>query len=184
MKPLPRQDLDHVLVHTAGLWEALRGRRLFVTGGTGFFGIWLAETFLHANERLGLGAEALLLSRDPGGFLRRAPHLAGRAGLDFHEGDMGSFAFPRGGFAHVIHAATETQRKHEPLEIFERNVEGTRRVLEFARRAGAVRLLFTSSGAVYGRQPSGLALVPEDHPGAPSPTDADAAYGNAKRAAE
>jgi dTDP-glucose 4,6-dehydratase len=184
MRPLHPQDLDHVLKHTAGLWEALRGRRLFITGGTGFFGIWLAESFLHANERLDLGAKALLLSRDPGGFLRRAPHLAGRTAIAFLEGDMGRFAFPRGTFACVVHAATETVRGQDPLEIFERNVDGTRRVLEFARRAGAARLLFTSSGAVYGRQPPDLPLLSEDHPGAPPTMDVAAAYGNSKRFSE
>ncbi len=184
VKPIAEQDLDHVLGHTAGLWDALRGRRLFLSGGTGFFGIWLVESFLHANERLGLGAEALVLSRDPRAFLGRAPHLANRRGLDFQEGDTDGFPFPDGEFACVIHAATEPETGLDPLEVFERNVGATRRMLEFTRRAGARRLLFTSSGAVYGRQPPELRLVPEDYAGAPPTTDAATAYGQSKRVSE
>ena len=183
-QPIGSRDLEHVFTHTAGLWEALRGRRLLISGGTGFFGIWLVESFLHANERLGLEAEALVLSRDPEAFLARTPHLAGRSGLALLRGDMGGFAFPPGEFAAVIHAATEPERGLDPLEIFERNVKGTGRLLEFAARAGAGRFLFTSSGAVYGRQPPELTLAPEDYAGAPRPVETETAYGQSKRVSE
>ncbi len=62
------QDLDELLAHTQGLWEPLRGARLFITGGTGFFGAWLLESFAWANDRHGLAASALVLSRDPARF--------------------------------------------------------------------------------------------------------------------
>jgi dTDP-glucose 4,6-dehydratase len=57
-------------------------------------------------------------------------------------------------------------------------------VLEFAASHGTRKLLFVSSGAVYGRQPSGMTHVPEDYSGAPDPTDPGSAYGEGKRAAE
>src|SRR5580658_3413790 len=100
-------DLDHVLNHTAGLWDDLRGQRLFMTGGTGFFGCWLLESFAWANERLALGAEAWVLTRNVEAFARTAPHLARRPDIRFHPGDVREFAFPAGSFSHVIHAVNE-----------------------------------------------------------------------------
>ena len=42
----------------------------------------------------------------------------------------------------------------------------------------------TSSGAVYGRQPSELTHIPEDYPGSFDPTDTRSGYGQAKRVSE
>lgn len=180
-------DLDHVLGHTRSLWEDLRGERLFITGGTGFFGCWLLESFLWADERLDLGASATVLTRSPAAFLRKAPHLASHPAVHLHVGDIRSFDFPGGTFSHVIHAATEASgrmNRKRPLEMFDTIVEGTRHTLEFARAAGARRLLLTSSGAVYGPQTPDFTQVPEDYLGGPDTTDPVSAYGEGKRAAE
>jgi dTDP-glucose 4,6-dehydratase len=44
--------------------------------------------------------------------------------------------------------------------------------------------LFTSSGAIYGRQPADLSHIHEDYAGAPSTMDLKSPYGQAKRASE
>lgn len=180
-------DRDHVLDHTRDLWEELRGERIFITGGTGFFGCWLLESFAWANNRLGLNASALVLTRDLEAFRRKAPHLANYPAIQFHLGDIRSFEFTAGSFPYIIHAATESSAKlnaEEPLTMFETILEGTRRTLDFARQCGAKKFLLTSSGAVYGKQPPDMTHIPEDYPGAPDPTDPRSAYGEGKRAAE
>jgi dTDP-glucose 4,6-dehydratase len=187
VRPLAEEDLEHVLVHTRPLWESVPTIRLFVSGGTGFFGIWLLESFLHAQRRLGLDATAAVLTRDPEGLARRAPHLAASPSLRFLRGDACSFEPPAGTFTHVVHAATETVTaalRSDPLELFERNVRGTRRVLDLAGRSGGQRFLLTSSGAVYGPQPPEIALLTEEYRGAPEPLDTATAYGQSKRVSE
>jgi dTDP-glucose 4,6-dehydratase len=180
-------DLDYVLAQTRGLWEELRGARLFLTGGTGFFGCWLLETFLWANDHLGLDASVVVLTRDGSAFTRRVPHLAGHQAVTLRDGDVRTFEITDGRFSHVIHAATysgATLDEAERLLMFDTIVGGTRRTLDLARRSGATRFLLTSSGAVYGRQPAELTHLPEGYTGGPDPTDARQVYGEAKRAAE
>ncbi|HEV2647513.1 MAG TPA: NAD-dependent epimerase/dehydratase family protein [Acidobacteriaceae bacterium] len=185
--PLPIADLDLILEHTEELWSEMRGQRLFLTGGTGFFGCWLVESFCHVNRRLNLGAQATILSRDPAKFRAKCPHLANEAAITLHAGNVKNFEFPPGEFSHIIHAATETTAKpgaHHPLATLSTILAGTERALEFAMKCRARKFLLTSSGAVYGRQPAEMTHVPETYHGAPDPMDPASDYGEGKRAAE
>jgi nucleoside-diphosphate-sugar epimerase len=187
MPPLFTTDLDHILSKTRNLWEEARGQRFFITGGTGFFGVWLLESFCHINDRLGLGMSAVVLTRDAARFAEKCPHLCRRGDLGFVEGDVRDFAFPEGDFSYVIHAATEASAKlndDAPEEMLSSIVDGTRRVLNLAARAGTKKFLLTSSGAVYGRQPPDMTHIPEDYAGALDPLLTASAYGEGKRVSE
>ena len=181
-------DLDHILAHTGDLWEELRGKRLFITGGTGFFGSWLLESFLSANKKFDLNASVLVLTRNSEEFRKRVPHLALNPAVGFHLGDVRNYSFPEGEFSHIIHAAATsavaTFNKEDPLAKFDTVVGGTRHTLDFAVKCKAKKFLLTSSGAVYGKQPANITRIPEDYSGAPDPSDIKSAWGESKRAAE
>src|SRR5947208_6535578 len=118
-KPLAPQDLRLILEHTAPLWEEARGQRIFITGGIGFFGCWLLESFCLINNLLRLNARATVLTRDPEAFERKSPHLAWDPSVTLVRGDVRSFAFPKGEYQYIIHAATESSGKQateSPLE--------------------------------------------------------------------
>ena len=170
--------------HTRGLWDDLRGARLFVTGGTGFFGRWMVETFLRANEDLALGASAILLTRDPRRAAQAAPHLGADPAIHLQAGDVRTFELPHESLTHVLHLATEAGPDLTSGASFRTAVHGTERVLELAARTGARKMLFTSSGAVYGAQPPTIDRLDEEYPGAPLPQDTSAGYAHGKRAAE
>lgn len=187
MNKLLPADLQHILASTEGLWEELRGESVFVTGGTGFFGAWLMESFCHVNRELGLNARATVLSRDPAKFQAKCPQIASDPAVTMHPGDVRHFTFPVGEFKYVIHAATEASLKQsteEPLEMLSTILAGTERALKFAGQAGTRKFLLTSSGAVYGKQPSEITHLRETYTGAPDPLDPASVYAEGKRASE
>ena len=177
------KDLDHILANAKSSLEELRGKRIFITGATGFFGCWFLETLLWANNKLGLNVSITALTRNRAAFAKKAPHLAGDAAVTFIEGDVKNFKFPDGEFSHVIHAASclYGDAPHETLDTV---VLGTVRVLDFAASCKAAKFLFTSSGAVYGVQPPNIEHLDEKFCGAPDISNVNSAYGEGKRLAE
>ncbi len=181
------RDVSEAAGATGSSWEDLRGGRIFLTGGTGFFGCWLLETLLWVNEKRSLGAKATVLTRDPGAFIRKAHHLASHPDVSLQQGDILSFRFPEGAATHVVHAALDTSTvagEQARLREFDSTVTGTRRVLDGARNAGVRRFLFVSSGSVYGPQPKDVLRISETHTGAPDVSVPMSAGAEAKRAAE
>ena len=187
--PLAARDINLVCESTSQLWPDLRGQHLFITGGTGFFGRWLLETFFAANDRFALKARVTTLTRDPRRFVTACPHLAARPDLTLLTGDMQSFTFPDGDFSMVIHAAADVSTARgvgdvRPSSLLAAAFDGTRRVLDFAASHGTRRFLLVSSGAVYGPQPPTLTHIPEGYPGAPDPCQLASGYGEGKRVSE
>jgi nucleoside-diphosphate-sugar epimerase len=180
-------DLDLILAETGSIWNELRDKRIFITGGTGFFGCWLLESFIWANEKHSLNARAVVLTRNPDAFRVKRPNLTNNANIILHCGDVTSFKYPTGEFSYVIDAAASAGKVRDWNSArmnFESMFDGTRRVLNFAEQAGTRRYLFVSSGAVYGRQPVSMTQVAEEYLGAPVTTDWSSFYGEGKRAGE
>jgi nucleoside-diphosphate-sugar epimerase len=163
----------------------LNGKRIFITGGTGFFGLWLLAALACLN-RDHADITVTVLSRDPVRFLSHNPHWNSLPWLTFTAGNVRDFAFPPGHFDMLIHAATDTSMDAhaQPLSLFDDIVLGSRRVLDFAINAGVTRSLLISSGAVYGPQPLGFSHIPDDAAIACQTQLASSAYGEGKRVME
>lgn len=165
----------------------MAGSRIFITGGTGFFGIWLLESIAAANDALKVGIGATVLSRDPQRFLARMPHLAKRPEFDWLCGHPANFSFPNAHHDYLLHLATATSAhldRTDPVEMLKNKLFSIAHVLDYARHAGIRRMLVTSSGAVYGPQPLELSHIPETYVGAPDPMSPASTYGEGKRLVE
>lgn len=125
-------------------------RRLFITGGTGFFGKSMLDYRLRHPEWPWAKAEWVVLSRSPEQFKTANPALASQPGILFVAGDVRDFAFPEGHFDAIFLAATSAVTTMSDDEMTSVILDGTKHVTEFAMAAGCRKVLFTSSGAVYG----------------------------------
>jgi dTDP-glucose 4,6-dehydratase len=128
--------------------------RVFITGGTGFFGKSMLDYRRRHPEWKWARAKWVILSRDPEKFVATHPQLANQDGVSFISGDIRDFAFPEGDFDAIIHSATSAVTTLADEEMMSVILDGTRRVIDFAVEKGCRKLLFTSSGAVYGPRTS------------------------------
>jgi dTDP-glucose 4,6-dehydratase len=182
-----KEDLDYLLVHTEGLWKELQGKNIFITGGTGFFGCWLLESFAWANDKLDLDASAFVLSRNPAAFEKRAPHLYHHKAINFLKGNIKDFVFPENSFSYLIHSSVYQQDADERtnnISMVNEMLNGTMRILDFCARAKVEKMLLISTGAVYGKVPSGLKNIPENFSDSFDPTISGSAYHHVRRMME
>jgi dTDP-glucose 4,6-dehydratase len=179
------KDLDFILDNTIVSLVQLKQCAIFITGATGFFGKWLLETLQWANHQGGYNIKITALSRNPQAFIKDYPYLT--KNITFIQGNVTNFVFPNQRYDYVIHAATEASvqlNNEHPGFMLNTIIVGTKRILEFAKHCGAKRILHTSSGAIYGVQPTTIDNVNEDYLGAPDINNIKSAYGEGKRVAE
>ena len=136
-------------------------------------------TTLRMNELYGLGMRVDVLTRG------NSPiPLASHRNVRILTGDVRTFS-RRAEYDLVIHAAANSSALPlspdlDPESIVTTIVDGSRRIIDLAARSNA-RVLFLSSGAVYGPQTE---PVDETATTGPDPLDPSSAYGEAKRFSE
>lgn len=183
---MPELVLDDDFAEVETDLRALSGRRILITGGTGFVGKWLLETLSWARERLGIRYDITLLARNPERFRNEHPRLGSLDFVRFVRGDVRKPELS-GAFDGIVHAATTTvpslgvgQRR----ELLDSITTGGDAILAIAARSGPIPVLLTSSGAVYGALPPTIDRVEETFAGAPDPLRPENTYHEGKRLTE
>lgn len=188
MNDIVRQDCESVLAGRYGLLEELRGQCLLVTGGTGFFGTWLAEMVACLNDFHGFQCRLVLMARRPQLLRDKAPHLARRPDIVLAGQDVRTLIELPPETTYMVHAAASPDsRLHasDPLQAIDVIVNGANSVLAAATRLpGLKKILLVSSGLVYGTQPWEMTNIPESCFGGVDCSAAISAYAESKRMAE
>lgn len=195
MRPIPdptSPTIHAVLEQALGrqppsFWYGFGGKRILMSGGTGFFGQWVAGLLLAADRTHQLGLTLRLITRSPERARMTMPHITDHPRVILEPCDL-AWCRPADAPADlVIHGAADacaTLNTHHPEAMLRTVVDGTRHMLSWATRHHPERFLFVSSGAIYGRQPLDMTHLHEEWQGGPDPLQVDSAYAEGKRVAE
>lgn len=169
-----RDDMNKAIATSPATRDALKGRHIALTGGTGFLGSWIAEAVAALNDEHALGLHLHSYARHTDGWARKFPHLSARNDVTLVAQDVRStFEFPASTHF-VIHAAgIPDNRVHasDPLRVFETTVQGMQNSLEAAVNLPELRRFVNISSGLVERAPPDAGKI-------------HAVYADAKRAAE
>jgi len=152
--------------------------RYLITGGAGFIGSNLADRLLAAGHEV-VGYDNFTTGREE--FLASARTVAGFQLVQGDVLDTASLARAMSGADCVFHLAANADVRWgtaHPRKDLEQNTVGTHSVLEAMRQAGVCRIVFASTGSVYGE--ATVIPTPEN---APFPVQTSL-YGASKLAGE
>ena len=61
---IPLEDLEYIRNYPNIHWNTLKNKKIFITGASGFFGIWIVTALAFVSKYLSLNIELYLLGRD------------------------------------------------------------------------------------------------------------------------
>ena len=180
-------DLKFIYNQNLKIWNRLKNKSIFLTGGSGPFGFWILKSFIYVNKKHSLNSKIFVLTRNK---KNKIFNFCKDKSVTIVQGDIRSFKFKGKKIDYIIHGATttakETYNKQDPNEKFSVLYDGTKRILDFARKNKCKNFLFLSSGAVYGNRDKNIKFN-EKMEIAPITNDLNfdvSVLGEAKRSAE
>lgn len=181
--PLYINDLSAAAARLGDV-SALAGKTVMVTGATGMIGACLTDLLAALDAKHALGLRIVALCRNE---VRARARFAHRPQVEILSCDLTKHLgnLPRADY--IIHAASNAHPmafSADPVGTMTGNILGTMNLLEHLRAAGGGRLLFVSTGEIYGENPTVTHGFTEDSFGKIDSMNPRSCYPESKRAAE
>lgn len=163
-------------------WEKLSGTNILVTGATGLIGGCLVETLMMNPRR---DYHVYASGRDETRARERFNDYFDDNGFHFVRYDVMVPLQNDVSYDYIIHAASNGSPNffaQKPVEVMKSNFYGVANLMEYGLAHGMKRLLYVSSGEVYGE--GNGCIFTEDYSGYVDCTKPRSCYPSSKRAAE
>lgn len=179
------KDIEISVKATVGL-EKLFNSSVLIAGGSGLIGSFMADMLLYANKNMNanITVYAMDLSLE-----RLKSRYEGVETDKLHFVEHNVNELPDFDFSvdYIIHAASPAfpaAFNNDPVGTIMSNILGAKYLLDYGKDHGIKRLLYISSGEVYGQGDLSLESFEETYAGYVDPTSARSCYPNGKRSAE
>lgn len=166
--------------------ERLKKRSVLVTGASGLIGSYIVDMLLAYNQLEKANITIYALARSEARLKDRFEN-ARTEKLIYVEQDVCNEISLDADVDYIIHAASNAHPaafSADPVGTILSNVQGTEKLLRFGSAHGTKRLLFVSTGEVYGQCDENTDAFREDYSGYVDPLQARSCYPTGKRAAE
>ncbi len=178
------EDLERITAEPIE-WEALRGKKVLISGINGLIASYIARTIFFLNDQKGLGIQLYGIARNEEKTKKKWGQVLGRDDFCVIYQDVTVPLEFDGQIDLMIHAASQTgpdQFTSDPVGTAMGNVLGTYHLLEYGRTHGTSQFLLLSTREIYGK--GSLDFVKEEEYGVLDPTSVRSCYPESKRMAE
>ena len=147
-------DLNFIFNNCKNEFNLLSNKSLLITGGTGFFGKWFLELIFYTNKNFNTNILTTLITRDENKFFLENPHYKNNKFLKIIQIDILDLKTITYKFDFLLHmaatSAEETFNGESDLNKTRTLFNGAKNIMEIVIRNNISKVLFTSSGVVYG----------------------------------
>lgn len=183
-----KEDMEYISCVDYIDWNKLVGKTIFITGGTGLIGYYLASSLIYRNIYYDANITIFLLVRDLGKARKMYEKQLIEDGrhIRFFEGSVEKLPLIDCIVDYVVHGGGPTDSSffvQHPVETVTSLVHGTETILSLARKNQVFGCVFLSSMEVYGAIMSPEKLA-EDHGCNLNTMSARSSYPESKRLCE
>jgi nucleoside-diphosphate-sugar epimerase len=182
------KDCSDAASWSVKILDDLKNKKILVAGGTGFIGSWIAEFISYLNDYHKFNISLFILSRNTELFREGKKHLANRKDIQFISKDIRNINELPEDLSYLIHAAASPDNRihvSNPIETISTITKGTNNLIDSAFKLPTLKkILYLSSGQVYGRSEPNNGLISESDFGPLDCLKISAIYPEAKRLAE